>query len=82
MPEKLFSHLPIQSHGLMNVPYNLPAVPLLFLLRTDLNLETADLTVQTLGRATDLHAVRTDFRGFGNGQLSNREKQAIYIKYK
>lgn len=63
-----------------NTPHNLLPVPLLFLLGCDLGLETANLSVQTLGCPSNLYALWTDSGGLGDGCLNQRVKQ-ILSKY-
>lgn len=58
-----------------NIPHNLLAVPLLFLLGCDLNLQTVYLTVQTLGCPTYFQALWTDLSSLGHRCLNHRVKQ-------
>lgn len=67
----------IWHKGRSDIPHNLLTVPLLFLLGGDLNLETADLTVQTPGRASYLQALWADFCGLAHGCLIRRVNQII-----
>lgn len=69
---KVRQSMPYTQLGWMRgcVLHDLYAVALLVLLGGDLKLETADLSVQTLGRAGHLHALCTDLRCLGNQRLA------------
>ncbi len=60
-----------------NIPHNLLTISLLFLLGRNLNFQTADLTVETPGRPSNLQTVLADFSGLGYRCLKHRVEQII-----